>query len=401
MTDKTFDIIVAGCGLAGLTQSLLLAQEGFHIACVGMEPPTSDTRTTAISYGSHLILKQAGIWGDVLTSACPIEDIQILDGNSSVLLGFNSKQDQSAPAFGWIIENAVLFKALFNAVNKIKNITLILNQKITDLSYTDDIVTAYLKDKQIEAKLIIGADGRQSFVREVNNIPSKKWDYNQTAIVCFITHKNAHDNIAIEHFYSSGPFAVLPMNDKKGKPQSSIVWTVERGDAPSLISNPDTLKTAIEERLPAFYGACDTPTDIQTYPLTFNHAYSYYKPRTALIADAAHGIHPIAGQGLNIGLQDVKELTTLLVSIKEKDIGLEIKEKDIGLEKNLKPYEQKRLPENMKTAAATDTLNHLFSNDNAVISLVRKKGLKLVQKIRPAKRFFSKTAMGLQEKKSR
>jgi len=384
---QQYDIFVAGCGLAGLTQSLLLAQEGFSVAINGMPPHKNDTRTTAISYGSHLILKKTGIWDDVVSNACPIKDIHILDGQSSLLLDFNSEKEHNAPAFGWIIENKILFGALLKAVKKNNNIDLQSNSKVIDLTYKADCVEIILEnDQSTKAKLVIGADGRQSFICKKNNFRSKQWQYNQTAIVCFIEHKNPHKNIAVEHFFSSGPFAVLPMNDTQEAHHSSIVWTVDSKDASQFTDHPKLLKTALQERLPDFYGTIASLTSIQAYPLSFNHAYHYVAHRTALIADAAHGIHPIAGQGLNLGLQDITALTDHLKNIKDKDFGLL---------KNLKAYEKIRIPENIKMAAATDILNRLFSNNNLLVSAMRKKGLKIIQRINPVKKIFSKTAMGL------
>ncbi|MEM6811375.1 MAG: FAD-dependent monooxygenase [Pseudomonadota bacterium] len=388
MQQSTYDIAIIGGGLSGLTQAILLGLNGFDTVVVDYSPNRNDKRTTAISYGSHKILKQAEIWDDLEPHGCPIEEIQILDGKSPVLLDFNIHDTGiEADAFGWILENKVIFSALQKKIKSTKAVTYLNNTKCDDISFNENEAEIILSDQTIlKAKLVIGADGRRSFIREKSGIASKKWSYNQTAIVCFAQHEKPHNNIAVEHFKKSGPFAILPMNDStNGTHQSSIVWTNEGHDVSPYLGHHNLLLTAMNERFPDFYGSVTAVSEVQAYPLSFNHAYKYIDHRCALIADAAHGIHPIAGQGLNIGLQDVKALTDHLVSVKDQDFGLA---------DNLKAYEVQSIPRNMKMTAATDILNSLFANNILPISLARKAGLKLIQRINPAKSYFAKTAMG-------
>lgn len=390
-------IIIVGGGMNGLTLSLLLAQENFNVTCIDATPKAvqTDERTTAISYGSSQILHSAGVWEETEPHACPIQDIKILDGKSPSLLSFDVKnfdKTKNYSAFGWIVENTFLFNVLNQHCAKEKNITHVKHRRVSKIEYQKDQATVTLEDDtKYETALIIGADGRQSFTRKINNIPTKKWSYNQKAVICTAAHQNPHHNIAIEHFRSDGPFAILPMMDKPdGTHQSAVVWTLHKNDSMNIIDNPDIFLTALNERFPTSYGDVLHASTPQVYPLNFNHAYEYISHRTALIGDAAHGIHPIAGQGLNIGLQDVGALHKILGELK-------VDKKDIGDKDNLKIYEQMRKPDNTAMAAATDLLNRLFSNNVTPIKLLRQKGLKIIERAAPSKKFFIRRAMGIKD----
>ena len=390
-------IIIVGGGMNGLTLSLLLAQEGFKTTCIDASPAKinkDDIRTTAISYGSSKVLEAANIWNEIKPHACPIHKIKILDGKSPTLLDFdvNTAMDQNNfDAFGWIVENKYLYQSLKSHCAKNKNLTHINEQIVTDIAYTDNDVSVTLDNgKIIQGHLVIGADGRQSFTRQAADIKAKTWKYNQKAVVCTATHENSHHNIAIEHFRNHGPFAILPMLDAKDKThRSAVVWTLEGDQSLEVIENQQSLLAAMNERFPSEYGEIIEVSKPQIYPLNFNHAYSYVAHRTALIGDAAHGIHPIAGQGLNIGLQDVKALHLILTDLKNEH-------KDIGSVENLQEYQTLRMPDNTAMAAATDMLNRLFSNNIAPAKILRRKGLKIIEKTKFSKKFFIKRAMGIE-----
>lgn len=392
---KKTDIIIVGGGLAGMTQALLLGNIGFETICLDQGSISSqiktDERTTAISYGSSKILEQAGIWKDIEPHGCPIKDIKILDGNSPVLLDFDVN-DVNQTAMGWILDNALLRQIMAKALKKNKNITHIENATVSDFEITKQEAKVILENgKTYTAKLIIGADGRQSKTRNFMEVEVKEWSYDQTAIISVITHEKPHHNVAVEHFRSEGPFAILPMNDDKdGKHRSAIVWTLHAGDTKPYIENDTLFTTAVRERFPEFYGDILTAGKRTAYPLSLIHAYNYVTPRMALIADAAHGIHPIAGQGLNLGLRDTEALTKILKTNKDKDIG------SLNI---LKQYESLRRIDNTTMVAATDLLNRLFSNHLKTARIARSTGLKIIEKTPFAKKFFMTTAMGLKSNK--
>lgn len=348
-----------------------------------------DLRTTAISYGSSKVLEEARIWQDMLPNACPIEDIQIFDGSSPLLLNFLSTEVEGQ-SFGWIVDNADLRKILLKSIGKMKNVTHIAPMKVADFKVKDESASAILENGEtLTAKLIIGADGRGSFTRQWMGIDTRQWSYNQRAVICCVEHENPHNNIAVEHFWPEGPFAILPMrDDKNGKHRSSVVFTEHGPEKYSLMKFTDAeFETALAARFPENYGNVKMIGKRAAYPLNLIHATSYIGTRMALIADAAHGIHPIAGQGLNLGFRDIGKLTELVVEAHKAG-------SDIGSDKLLTAYQSARRIDNMAMVAVTDGLVRLFSNNIPPMRAIRKLGLKLVSKLPPAKNFFMRQAMG-------
>jgi len=389
---KQFDVIVVGGGLAGLTMTSLLAQSGVKVLCVDRETPatmtgeTFDGRTTAISYGSRKVLEQAGVWERIAGDACPIRTIQILDGDSPVLLEFNS-EEVGGRIFGWIAENRLIRSALFDTAAAYKNARHLAPAMVKDFSVDEKSAQVHLADGSVySAKLVIGADGRNSFTREWMGIGARAWSYRQRAVVCTVIHENQHDEIAIENFRPEGPFAILPMtNDAEGNHRSSVVWTEHGPERRSAIHYAqDVFDAALTERFPDSYGAVRQTGRRFSYPLGLIHAHQYIAPRMALVAEAAHGIHPIAGQGLNMGLRDIAALAELVSQSSD----------DPGAPEVLERYQRARRADNMAMAGATDTLNKLFSNDIAPVRLTRRAGLRMVARMPFAKQFFMRQAMG-------
>lgn len=386
------DTAIIGGGLAGLTLSCLLGQNGIDVICLDAAPKVStkntDLRTTAISYGSRKILERAGIWQNLPAEPCPINDIEILDGHSSVLLNFMSAE-VADKSFGWIVLNADLRAAMMKTIKSLKSVTHKPDSQITDFMVSDDHVACVTEGKDIKARLVVGADGRGSFTRKWMGVPIRQWSYNQRAVICTVSHSNPHNNVAVEHFWPEGPFAVLPMaDDKKGTHRSSVVFTEHGPEEKSFSHYTDSeFETALAARFPQRYGDIKIIGARASYPLGLVHASSYIAPRMALVADAAHGIHPIAGQGLNLGFRDVSELANLVSAAHKND-------HDIGAQTLLETYQRRRRPDNMAMVAVTDGLNRLFSNNIMPVRVLRRAGLKLVSKIAPAKRFFMKQAMG-------
>lgn len=393
------DIIIVGGGPAGLSLAAILGHHGIAAICIDRDAPADivktsfDGRTTAISFGSRRVMEAAQAWDTLAAAACPIADIQILDSGSPVLLDFligDVRDETGGDAFGWIVENRALRAALLDAVRQSGAARHIAPAAVADFSRDDDGVNVHLADGRIlRAPLVIGADGRQSFTREWMGINTRGWTYHQTAIVCTVTHEHPHHNVAVEHFRPEGPFAILPMaDDDNGRHRSSVVWSEHGKDARSALSfDTDTFNAALNARFPQSYGTVALAGQRFSYPLGLVHAHDYIAPRMALVADAAHGIHPIAGQGLNLGLRDIALLAELLIDAKRQKA-------DYGNDAILKTYQQKRRPDNMAMAAATDTLNRLFSNGFTPVRLARQVGLRVVQKFDPARRFFMKQAMG-------
>ncbi len=390
-----YDVVIVGGGLAGLSLACLLGRHDLTVACIDQADPKTkpkDLRTTAISFGSRKILENAGIW-DRIQDACPINDIQILDGRSSVLLEFLSEQagDRS---FGWIVDNHDLKTAMQQQLGTLKNVAHIAPMAVQGFDADDTKGMITLADGQtIEAELIVGADGRKSSVRhfmeQTYGIRSRQWSYHQRAVICMTEHDHPHNNVAVEHFWPEGPFAILPFTDTdKGVHRSAVVFTEHGPEKTSLMSMSDEeFEMALAARFPESYGDVRLVGNRAAYPLNLVHAEKYIAPHMVLVADAAHGIHPIAGQGLNLGFRDLDCLDRLIGEAVANGQA-------VGGPDLLKSYERKRRPDNMAMVAMTDGLNRLFSNSTPGMGLLRKAGLKMVSRINPAKRFFMKQAMG-------
>ncbi len=392
---KKYDIAIVGGGLSGLSLACLLGRHGLKIACIDQADPKTkpqDLRTTAISYGSRKVLEKAEIW-EGIAETCPIEDIQILDGGSSTLLEFLSREVENK-AFGWIVDNHDLKQAMIQRLKTLGNVSHIAPAKVSGFKIGDAGANVQLEDGSvIEAKLIIGADGRFSGVRDFMKreygLRTRQWSYHQRAVICTVSHQNPHHNIAVEHFWPEGPFAILPFaDDQDGIHRSSVVFTEHGPEKNSLMHMSDEeFEVALAARFPASYGDVKLIGRRAAYPLGLVHAEDYIAPRMVLVADAAHGIHPIAGQGLNLGFRDLDVLDELIG--KAHKTG-----QDIASAELLEEYQRRRRPDNMAMVAMTDGLNRLFSNNIMPVRAFRRSGLKLVSRLKPAKDFFMKQAMG-------
>jgi 2-octaprenyl-6-methoxyphenol hydroxylase len=391
-----FDVLIVGGGPAGLSLAGLLGENGVRVACIDREDKRAqldtafDGRTTAISFGSRQVLEAAGVWPALDGHACAIETIRITDGDSPTLVEFNHT-DTPAPAFGWIMENRLLRQALFARAAALDTVRHIAPAAVTALQRDEGGVTAILADgTHVRAPLLVGADGRGSFVRGWMGIGTRQWSYRQRAITCTVEHEHPHRNIAIENFRPEGPFAILPMTDgENGAYRSSVVWTEHGPDRQSFRHmDDDTFNAALTARFPDFYGAAKQIGVRGAYPLGLIHAHNYTAPRAALIGDAAHGIHPIAGQGLNLGFRDIAVLAELVIAAVNEN-------SDPGSDTLLAAYQRRRRLDNMAMAGTTDALTRLFSNNISPVRLLRRVGLRLVDRTAPAKKFFMHQAMGL------
>ncbi len=385
------DVIIIGGGLVGMTLALALDAHGVSSAVVDaadLDATLSqafDGRASAIASASARMFRAIGLGGVLDEHGGAIGGIRVTDGLSPLHLHFDASEADAGP-LGYMVENRLLRAALLTAGRAAPNIALHAPARAANIVRDDDGVTVTLGDgKVLTAPLLIAADGRRSVLREQAGIRSSRWTYPNVALVTMIGHGGDHGGIAAELFYPSGPFAVLPMQDRH---RSAIVWTVDAADAPGLSKlGPRGLGAEIAARTGGYLGDLEVIAPVASYPLSFHHAETYVAHRLALIGDAAHGIHPIAGQGLNMGLRDVAALTEVLVD--GVRLGM-----DLGAPALLDRYDRWRRVDNMAVAAATDTLNRLFAVRGRGAAAVRRLGLAGVQRLAPLKRRFMAEARG-------
>jgi 2-octaprenyl-6-methoxyphenol hydroxylase len=379
------DIIILGGGLVGLTLALALDAHG--IESVVIEPadrdatlaPAFDGRASAVASASWRMLDAIGLAPALEEHGCPITQIRVTDGLEPGVLAFDP--DPADGPLGIMFENRRLRLALRAAVDAAEHVTLLMPAEAAATTRDATGVRVTLADgRTVSAPLLIGAEGRNSPTRAAAGIAPARWRYDHTAIIGGIIHAETHENIAYEIFYPAGPFAILPMlDDAEGRHRSAIVWTVAADDAPAMLRLGDRAFLAeAEKRMGGFLGPLSVGSPRAAYPLGFHHAARITDTRLALIGDAAHGIHPIAGQGLNLGFRDVAALTQVIVE--GARLGL-----DLGDAQLLQRYERWRSLDTFMVAAATDSLTRLFGIPGRAASAVRRFGLGAVERIAPLK----------------
>ncbi len=393
-----FDIVIAGGSFVGLTLALALVKTEvkFRVAVVDTLPPECqldagfDGRSLAIAAAAQRMYGVLGVWDAIAAVAQPVNSIDITDSAlasplRTVLLHFDALLTGHEPA-AFIVESLPLRRALYEAVRAEPGITLMAPASVTSFAVDDSGVDVHLKGgERIRAKLLIAADGRRSTLRAQAGINTVIWDAHQTGIVTSVGHELPHAGRAVQHFLPSGPFAILPLTGNR----SSLVWTETAEIAKAMLALDDAAFTAeVQKRFGQQLGAVTVLAKPEGYPLTLTLARSFVKPRFALAGDAAHGLHWIAGQGLNHGLKDVAALAEVLID--GARLGL-----DAGDLTALERYERWRRFDSASSAMAAAALNLLFANDFTPMRLIRDFGLGVVDRLPPLKRFFVEEAAGV------
>lgn len=398
------DCLVVGGGLVGATLAAALGSAGLRVTLLDrIEPDVlksgdRDGRTTAIAWGSKVALEGVGVWPLIGGSAEPILDIRVSDGNAPVFLHFDHTDlpatDSNAGAatpLGYIVENSIIRDALFRRLQALDTVTFLAPAEVAGSETGPGAAHLTLTDgRRLAANLLVAADGAGSPLRHAAGIRVTSWTYDQISIVCTMTHDRPHRGIAHERFLPGGPFAALPMADgPAGAHRSSVVWSEKAALAPDFLALDDTaFASALGERFGSWYGDIGVEGPRWSYPLRLQHAETYIGNRLALVGDAAHVIHPIAGQGWNMGLRDVAALAEVVVDARR--LGL-----DIGSEDVLARYQRWRRFDNVLLSGVTDSLNRLFSNDIAPVRGLRDVGMGAVNAVPPLRRFFMRHAMGM------
>lgn len=389
------DILIAGGGLNGPALALALAQGGLSVVIADptpeavLEAEAFDGRGYALALASQRLLAALGIWGEVAENSQPILEIKVTDGRagegpSPFLLHFDHAEMEEGP-MGYMLEDRHLRRALLAAVRAAPGIRRV-EAAVTGHEPTAAGVTATLANgESLTTRLLVGADGRSSQIAQQAGLKRQGADYHQTALVCAVEHALPHNGIAHQFFMPAGPLAILPLPGNR----SSIVWSETTEEAARIhgLSDEDYLNE-LRPRFGNFLGEISLAGPRFTYPLLLTLAEAFIAPRLALLGDAAHGVHPIAGQGLNLGLRDVGALAEVLVDARRRG-------EDIGSEAVLQRYQEWRRFDTAALALATDTFNRLFSNDNPLLRLGRDLGMGAVNAIPALRRSFMREAAGL------
>lgn len=390
---KRSEVFIGGGGLAGLSLAIALRRGLGDSFAVGVADPalnraTGDARASAIAAAARRLFETIGVWSKIEVQAQPILDMVVTDSKLDdaarpSFLTFGGEVEPGEP-FAHMIENGPLVAAL---LDKARELGIDLHATaVTGFETNADAVDVRLADGEtVTARLLIAADGARSPIRESAGIASFGWSYDQSGIVTTVAHERDHDGRAEEHFLPAGPFAILPLKGKR----SSIVWTEQRAEADRIVALPDAdFHAELEKRFGLHLGEIKVVGPRRAYPLGLSVARSFIAERIALVGDAAHVIHPIAGQGLNLGLRDVAALAEAIVDAAR--LGL-----DPGGAQVLERYQRWRRFDTMTMGIATDGLNRLFSNHSDVLRLVRDVGLGIVDRMPGVKGFFIREAAGL------
>ena len=387
------DVLILGGGLVGAALAVALDVHG--VSSIVIDPadpavtlaPGFDGRASAVASASHRMLDAIGVGATLAGRGCAIRQIRVSDGLEPGKLDFIP--DASDGALGTMYENKLIRRTLFDAATAAAHVDLRMQTRAVSVDRGAAGVTMTLDSGDvIRAPLLVAAEGRKSPTREAAGITMAHWSYDHTAIIAAFHHERSHENIAYEIFYASGPFALLPLPDDDAGHRSAIVWTVESKNAAGMLKLGERAFLAeATKRMGGFLGELSNLTPRSSYPLGFQHAARITDTRLALVGDAAHGIHPIAGQGLNLGFRDVATLAEVLVE--GKRLGL-----DLGDAALLARYQRWRGLDTFMTAAATDTLTRLFGIPGKTASAVRRFGISAVDAIAPLKDRFMAEARG-------
>ncbi len=399
------DVCVVGAGPVGATLACRLQAGGLSVAVLDraalppMEHAEFDGRAYAIAAGSRRLLEDAGLWRELPQSSCPITEIRISDGRvgrpaSGLFLHFDVRDASagaggSPAAMGWMVEARSLRVALNRALHDRPGLRLHAPAEAR-VERTARRALVRFGHTTLRARLVVAAEGRGSRLREAAGIRTTRLGYDQVGLVCAIAHERPHHGTALEHFLPGGPFAQLPMCATEGAPHvSAIVWTERGALGRRMMALDDTAYAGeVARRLGDHLGSVRLIGRRWLYPLSALHAHRYVDTRLALVGDAAHGIHPIAGQGLNLGFRDVLALSGLVIEAAASGA-------DIGSPALLARYQRARRPDNLLMLAATDGLDRLFSSDSRVLRGMRDLGIAGVQRLPGLKRAFMRGAMGL------
>jgi 2-octaprenyl-6-methoxyphenol hydroxylase len=386
------DVIILGGGLVGLTLASALDSSGLSAILIDPADPAErktaafDGRTSAVSSSSMRMLETIGVTEHLPEPGCPIRTIQVADGLQPGGLAFEPDDDEP---LGVMHENRHLRTALLKRAEAGRNLRMLWKSTPQSVERgTHGVVVSLDDGRKVSAPVLAAVDGRRSPTREMAGIPLARWKYDHMAVVSTLRHERPHGNIAYEIFFRTGPFALLPMTDDAQGHRSAIVWSVPDDDAAGWMSLSDEqFAGEAQAAMGGFLGKIEMAAPRSTYPLGFHHAARIVDDRLALVGDAAHAIHPIAGQGLNLGFRDAAAFAQVLVE--GSRLGL-----DLGDKQLLDRYQRWRSLDALSVAVATDSLTRIYGIPGKTASAVRRFGMGMIDRLGPIKNKLMSEARG-------
>ena len=391
---QNYDVVIIGGGMVGLTLACALGNSRLQVAVVEAHEPEDvqandeyDLRVSAISRASQQVFMNLNVWDDMKSyRISAFEHMHVWDATGEGEIHFDAAE-LGVDALGHIVENRVTQLALLKQVRQQRNIDCFCPQQVESIEYSETgSVVSFANGEQISCRLLVGADGAHSRVRDAAGIGLEQAEYDQQALVCVVKTSLSHQNTAWQRFLPSGPLAFLPLGDGS----CSIVWSSSGEQAEALIDlDEQTFCRKLEQAFDCKLGAIESVGKRAAFPLVRRHAETYVKPGLALVGDAAHTIHPLAGQGVNLGILDAVSLAQIILKADSEGY-------DFASQSSLRQYERWRRGENAIMMFSMSGFKNLFSNEQSELSLIRNAGLNLVNAIQPVKNKFMRHAMGLE-----
>ena len=393
MKEIKTDIVIVGGGLTGLLTAFALSSLELRILLIDAGVIFSDInkkdfRTTAIAEGSKLFFEELGIWKNIYKHSEKIKTIKVFDRDISRKIDFNNPENVGN--LGYVVKNTKIKNELIKSFKLKKNLRVLQKTSLEKIETNENNTLVFSGNKKIIAKLLISADGKNSFVREIVGTPTFKKKYNHSAFVTNFSHKKNHNNIAHEIFLKSGPLALLPMKSLNNKTyNTSLIWSNPKNFSNHLLkTNPTLRKKILEEKIYNYTGEIINFFDTKVFDLSAHINTKFYDKRLVYVGDSAHSLHPIAGQGWNLGVRDVKNL--LRIISKAKTNGL-----DLGMDFVCRNYHNLSYYDAYSLYQVTDKLNSIFLSQSTTINFIRKSGFSFINKSKKIKKQITNYAMGV------